>query len=339
MSNIFDLTLKELEELLVTNGFKSFNATQVFEGIYKKRVNNFNDITNISKDLKKFLNDNYKIEYMKILECLKSEDTNKYLLETNDGSVEAVLMKHDYGNSLCISTQFGCNMGCAFCESGKLKKLRDLTAGEIVNQVITIENDIMTRISNIVVMGIGEPFDNYDNLVKALDILTCPKGIDLGSRKITVSTCGIVPKIREFADLGTQVNLAISLHAPNDKIRNELMPINKAYKISEVMNAVDYYIKKTNRRVTIEYILLEGINDSEECANELCNLINGKLMYVNLIPYNSTSSDFKRASKDKINKFYDTLIKNKVQATVRREMGKGIKGACGQLKASYEKNE
>lgn len=336
-NNIFDLTLEKLEEVLVNNGFKKFNATQVFEGIYKRKVDNFDDINNISKNLKSFLNENYEIKFLSVLERLESKDTNKYLLETNDISIECVLMKQYYGNSLCISTQVGCNMGCAFCESGKLKRVKNLTPGEIVLQVLTIEKYENIRIDNVVIMGIGEPFDNYDNLIDALNILVCPKGIDLGSRKITVSTCGLVPKIREFADLHIQVNLAISLHAPSDKIRNKLMPISKVYNMSELMKAVDYYISKTNRRVTMEYIMLEGINDSEECAKLLSKLLKGKLVYVNLIPYNSTSSsEFKRASKNKIEKFYDILKKNGINVVTRKEMGKDIKGACGQLKASYE---
>ena len=247
-------------------------------------------------------------------------------------------MKHNYGNSICISTQIGCNMACAFCESGKLKKVRNLSTSEIILEVLTIEKLENIKVDNIVVMGIGEPFDNFDNLVKSIKILNCPKGIDLGSRRITVSTCGIVPKIKEFADLDTQVNLAISLHAPNQTIRESLMPISKAYKMDELMSAVDYYISKTNRKVTMEYILLEGINDSIENAKELSNLLKGKLVYVNLIPYNSTSSNFKRSSKEKINAFYDELVKNKINVQMRREMGKGIKGACGQLKASHESN-
>lgn len=338
-NSIFDFTLEELENILVSNGFKKYNATQVFEGVYKRKVSNFEDISNISKNLKSFLSDNYELKYLKILECLKSEDTNKYLLEIKDSSIECVLMKQYYGNSLCISTQVGCNMGCAFCESGKLKRVRNLTPGEITLQILTIEKCENIRIDNVVIMGIGEPFDNYENLIKALDILTCPKGIDLGSRKITVSTCGVVPKIREFADLQKQVNLAISLHAPNDDIRNRLMPISKVYKMEELMSAVDYYISKTNRRVTMEYIMLDGINDSDECAVLLSKLLKGKLVYVNLIPYNNTTeSEFRRASKKRIESFYDILKKNGINVVTRKEMGKGIKGACGQLKANYEKD-
>ena len=325
--SIYDFTLDELENYLVDNGFKKYNATQIFEGIYKKRVSSFDEITNISKELKAFLNNNFEIKYLKVLDELKSEDTNKYLLEVKDSSIEVVLMKHDYGN-----------MACAFCESGKLKRVRNLTTAEIILEVLTIEKLENIKVDNIVVMGIGEPFDNFTNLVKAIKILNCPKGIDLGSRRITVSTCGIVPRIKEFADLDTQVNLAISLHAPNQRIRETLMPISKAYKMNELMDAVDYYISKTNRKVTMEYILLEGINDSIEDAKELASLLKGKLVYVNLIPYNSTSSNFKRSSKERINAFYDELVKNKINVQMRREMGKGIKGACGQLKASHESN-
>lgn len=336
MNSIFNLTLKELEDILVSNGFKKFNATQVFEGIYKKKVNSFNEINNISKSLKEYLINNYVINDLKVIDVLRSDDTDKYLLEVENGSVECVLMRHDYATSICISTQIGCNMGCAFCESGRLKKIRNLSVSEIVLQVISIQKLENVRIQNVVIMGIGEPFDNFDNLVKALNILTCPKGFDLGSRKITVSTCGIVPKIKEFADLDGQVNLAVSLHAPSDDLRNKVMPINKAYPLRELMDVLDYYIAKTNRRVTIEYILLDEINDSEECAMKLSKLLKGKLMYVNLIPYNSTShTEFSRTSKKKQDKFYDVLYKNNIQVGIRHEMGKNIKGACGQLRASY----
>lgn len=335
--SIFDLTLSELETFLTNSGFKKFNATQVYEGIYKKRVTSFDNISNISNSLKEFLKENFNLKYLNIVDKLTSEDTNKYLLEIKDSFVECVLMKHDYGNSLCISTEVGCNMACAFCESGKLKKVRGLSVSEIVLQLLTIEREENIRITNVVYMGIGEPFDNYDNVMKSVDILTSNKGIDLGSRKITISTCGLVPKIKEFSLEKGQVNLAISLHASNDELRNKLMPINKVYPISELIKGIDYYIEKTNRKVTIEYILLDGINDSIENALELVKLFKGKLVYINLIPYNSTSSEFRRSSSDNINKFFDVLVKNGLNVQKRREMGKNIKGACGQLRASYEK--
>ena len=337
MRNIYDLTLQELEEYFIQIGEKPFRATQVYEGLYKKRLNSFDEMTNISKELREKLTNDFSLFKIKLLIKQTGKDVNKYLFELEDGNkIESVLMFHDYGTSICVSSQVGCNMTCAFCESGKLKKVRNLSTSEIILEVLTIEKLENIKVDNIVVMGIGEPFDNFDNLVNAIKILNCPKGIDLGSRRITVSTCGIVPKIKEFAELDTQVNLAISLHAPNQAIREMLMPISKAYKMDELMSAVDYYISKTNRKVTMEYILLEGINDSIENAKELSNLLKGKLVYVNLIPYNSTSSNFKRSSKEKINAFYDELVKNKINVQMRREMGKGIKGACGQLKASHE---
>ena len=225
MNSIFNLTLEELISVLESNGFKKYNATQVFEGIYKKQVNSFSEINNISKELKIYLEENFKIDKLEVLEKLESSDTIKYLLLIDNASIECVLMKHNYGNSLCISTQVGCNMGCAFCESGTLKKIRNLSVSEIVLQVITIEKINNIKLDNIVIMGIGEPFYNYDNLIKAIDIFTTNKCMNIGSRRITVSTCGLVPKIKSFALLKTQVNLAISLHASNDKIRNKLIPL------------------------------------------------------------------------------------------------------------------
>lgn len=334
-NSIYSYTLEELESILVSNGFKKFNATQVFEWIYKKHLDSFDEMSNISKELIKFLNDNYVVNSFKVKTYTESDDTKKYLLELSDGNlIECVLMRHDYGNSLCVSTQVGCNMSCAFCESGRLKKVRNLETCEIVNQVMTVTKDINKPLDNIVVMGIGEPFDNYDNLMKFINILNTPKGLNMGTRKITVSTSGIVPKIREFSKENGQVNLAISLHAPNDTIRNFLMPISKKYHMDELIDAIDEYIKNTNRRVTIEYILIDGINDMDRCAYELASLLKGKLVYVNLIPYNETSNfTFKRSKKFQIDKFYDILKRENINVTVRREMGKGIKGACGQLRA------
>lgn len=339
MKSIFDLTLNELEDILEKEGFKKYNATQVFEGIYKRKVSSFEDISNISKSLKEYLEKNFEIKYLKVIDILKSETANKYLLEVNDSTVEVVLMHQSYGESICISSQIGCNMACKFCQSGKLKMKRNLSVSEMVLEVLTIEKIENIRVNNIVVMGIGEPFNNYENLVKALNIFTCNKGMDKGSRRITVSTCGIVPKIYEFADLDLDINLAISLHASNQKLREELMPIAKAYKLDELIKAIDYYIKKTNRRVTLEYILLNNINDSLDNAKELVNLFKGKLVYINIIPYNETDSEFRRSSKDKISKFFDYLTKNGINVQKRREMGSNIKGACGQLKASYERGE
>ncbi|MDO4975462.1 MAG: 23S rRNA (adenine(2503)-C(2))-methyltransferase RlmN, partial [Alphaproteobacteria bacterium] len=251
--------------------------------------------------------------------------------------VEAVLMIHDYGNSLCVSTQVGCNMGCAFCESGRRKNLRNLESYEMVSQILLVEADLNIRISHIVLMGIGEPFDNYDNVMRFIKIINCNKGIDIGARHITVSTCGIVPKIKDFADENTQVNLAISLHAPNDELRSKLMKINKVYNLKQVLDAVKYYIDKTNRRVTFEYIMLKGINDGFKEALELAKLLKDLNAYVNLIPYNETSHiEFKKTNEEGILKFYDILKKNNINVTIRREFGSEVDAACGQLRSNYE---
>lgn len=334
--NIYDFTLEELESFLVDNGFKKFNATQIIEWMYEKNVYSFDKMTNLSKKLINFLNENVVIELPEVLVVEKSTLANKYLLKLNDDNkIECVLMKHDYGYSLCVSSQVGCNMGCSFCESGRLKKVRDLSLCELVGQVICVSDYENIRIDSIVVMGIGEPFDNFSNIKRFISVVINPKMINIGQRHLTISTCGLVPKIYEFADLETGVNLAISLHAPNNKIRDKIMKVNHAFKIEKVMEALDYYISKTNRRVTIEYIMLDGINDSEECAEELSNLINGKLMYVNLIPYNETTHfELKRSNDFKIKRFYDILKKNNINVTIRKEMGGNLSAACGQLRAN-----
>ena len=337
--NIYDFTLEELESFLIENGFKKYNATQIIEWIYEKNVKDFNKMTNLSKKLISFLNENFLFEELKVIKKEEGKLVSKYLLELKDNNkIECVLMNHDYGYSLCISSQVGCNMGCAFCESGRLKKVRDLDLSELVGQINAVALYSHKNISSVVVMGIGEPFDNFENIKRFISVATNNKMIGIGRRHITISTCGLVPKIYEFADLDNGVNLAISLHAPNNEIRNKIMKINKAYKIEDVMKALDYYISKTNRRVTIEYIMLSGINDSDECAYELVNLIKGKLMYVNLIPYNETSHfELKRSNDFKIKSFYDILKMNNINVTIRREFGTTVSAACGQLRASVER--
>jgi 23S rRNA (adenine2503-C2)-methyltransferase len=246
-------------------------------------------------------------------------------------------MMHDYGKSLCVSTQVGCNMGCTFCESGRRKKVRNLNVFEMVCQLLKIEEDLGIRISHVVLMGIGEPFDNYQNVIDFIDILNTGKGIDLGARHITVSTSGIVPKIKEFMELEKQVNLAVSLHAPNDELRSKIMPINQAYPLETLIPTLKEYIKKTNRRLTFEYILLRDVNDSKNCAKELANLIRGMNAYVNLIPYNETSHiEYKKSSDKNITNFYETLKKEGICVTIRREFGSEVEAACGQLRSKYE---
>ena len=334
--NFYDFTQEELENYLIENGFKKYNATQIIEWVYEKKITDFNLMTNLSKKLISFCNENIKFEELNVVKVEKSNLANKYLLELSDhNKIECVLMNHDYGYSLCVSSQVGCNMGCSFCESGRLKKVRDLRLSELVSQVLCVSKYENVRIDSIVVMGLGEPFDNFENIKRFIKVVTNNKMINIWQRHLTISTCGLVPKIYEFADLETGVNLAVSLHAPNNEIRDKIMKVNHAYKIEKVMEALDYYIKKTNRRVTIEYIMLEGINDSDKCAYELASLVKGKLMYVNLIPYNETSNfTMKRSNDFKIKSFYDILKSNNVNVTIRKEMGGNLSAACGQLRAN-----
>ena len=338
MNNIYDYRLEDLKEYFKNINEKEFKATQVYEWLYKKRVKSFDEMTNIKKEVIERLKQDFSIEPLKILKKQIDTDVCKYLFELSDNNkIEAVLMKHDYGNSLCVSTQVGCNMSCAFCESGRLKKVRNLKSYEMVLQILEVEEDLNIRISHIVLMGIGEPFDNYENVMKFIDIINEPKGIDLGARHITVSTSGLVPKINEFANNPKQVNLAISLHAPNNEIRNKIMPINKAYPIEKLIESVKEYIKKTNRRVTFEYIMLKDINDKVENAIELSKILKGINCYVNLIPYNETSHiEYKKSEKEQILKFYDTLKKNNINVTIRKEFGSNVSAACGQLRAKVE---
>ena len=338
MNNIYNLTLNDLEEYFLSIGEKKFKGQQVFDWLYRKKVSSFDEMTNLKKELIDVLKSNFTFKTVSITKVERDVDVNKYLFKLSDNEkVEAVLMDHLYGNSLCISTQVGCNMGCKFCESGRLKKVRNLETHEMIEQILLVEEECGKRISHIVIMGIGEPFDNYDNLIKFIEIVNNPKGLELGSRHITVSTCGIVPKIKEFTMLPYQVNLAISLHAPNDEIRNSIMPINKAYPLDVLISTLKDYIAKTNRRVTFEYILLDGINDTKECALELCNLVRGMNCYINLIPYNETNNiSYKRSKKETISAFYDILKKNRINVTVRREYGSNISAACGQLRSKKE---
>lgn len=338
MKNIYQMTKEQLEQFFIDHGYKAFKAKQVYDWLYKKRVQNFEQMHNLSKEVIKLLQDNFVMDKLEILQEKSDVDVSKFLFGLKDNNkIEAVLMRHDYGNSLCLSTQVGCNMGCRFCESGRLKKVRNLDVHEMVLPILMIEEKLNIHISRIVLMGIGEPFDNYDNVISFIEIINNPFGLALGSRHITVSTCGLVPKIKEFSKYDKQVNLAISLHAPNNKIRNQIMNINKAYNIEEVMSAVKDYIKLTNRRVTFEYILLKGVNDTTKCALELASLLKGINCYVNLIPYNETSHiEFKKSSQDSILNFYDVLKKNNINVTIRREFGSKVSAACGQLRANYE---
>ena len=336
MRNIYDFTLKELEDYFVSIGDKKFRAVQIYDFLYKKRIVDVDKMSNISKDVRSHLIDNFSFDKIKLVVKQEDKDVKKYLFELLDGQrIETVLMYHDYGISVCVSSQVGCNMGCKFCESGRLKKVRNLKAYEIVQQILMIEEDIKTRITHVVVMGIGEPFDNYDNLMRFIKIINEGKGIAIGSRHITVSTCGIVPGILKFMNEDGQVNLAISLHAPNDDIRKRIMPIANAYDMDSLFEALKLYIEKTNRRITIEYIMLDGINDKDEHAIELVSRLKGINCYVNLIPYNETENiGYKRTKMAQIMKFYDILKKKNINVTIRKEFGSKVDAACGQLRAN-----
>ncbi len=336
--SIYDLTIDELTEYFLKIGEKKYYATELFSWLYNKRITSFSDATNIKKETREKLSKDFTISNIEIVTVEKAKDVRKYLFKLRDGEhIEAVLMNHDYGNSLCISSQVGCNMGCKFCESGRRKKVRNLATGEMVEQILKVENESDLRISHVVIMGIGEPFDNYDNICNFIRIINHPKGLNIGARHITVSTCGLVPKILEFSEFPYQVNLAISLHAPNDKLRGEIMPIAKAYPLKDLINAIKIYLEKTNRRVTFEYIMLARVNDSVDNALELVHLLKGINCYVNLIPYNETEAlQYKRSNPLTIAKFYDILKKNNITVTIRREFGGTISAACGQLRSKKE---
>ena len=338
MQSIYNLTMEEMEQYFLDHHSKKFHALQLFLWLYDKRVVSFEDMSNIKKEMIDVLKRDFSIEPLKIIDVQEDKDVCKYLFELYDGEhIEAVMMRHDYGNSICVSSQVGCNMGCKFCESGRRKRVRNLETYEMVLQIIQIEKLLGERISHVVVMGIGEPFDNYENLLQFFKIINHPKGLAIGARHITVSTCGVIPKILEFSDFPLQVNLAISLHAPNNEIRNKIMPINKVYPIEQLMEALKIYYVKTNRRITFEYILLKDINDSDQCAEELSQLVKGMNCYINLIPYNETNNlDFHRTNTVQIMSFYDILKRNNVNVTIRREFGGNISAACGQLRSKKE---
>ncbi|MEG0364428.1 MAG: 23S rRNA (adenine(2503)-C(2))-methyltransferase RlmN [Erysipelotrichales bacterium] len=339
MKSIYGLDLKDLEEYFISIGEKKFRAKQLFDWLFVKRINDFDKITNISNDVLSVINKDYTFDLLTIKDKQVSNDgTIKYLFELEDGNlVESVLMRYSYGNSVCVSSQVGCNMGCQFCASGQLKKKRDLSAGEMVLQILTIQNDLdqdEDRISHVVVMGIGEPFDNYDNVMKFVRIINNPFGLAIGARHITISTCGLIDGINKYANEDLQINLAISLHSAIDKKRSSLMPVNKSNDLTSLKRAIKDYIKKTNRRVTFEYIMLKGVNTSKEDAEALIKFVRGINAYVNLIPYNDVSNlEFESISRDECFPFYQILKEANVNVTIRREFGSDIDAACGQLRS------
>lgn len=336
--NVYGMTLEALEKYFESINEKKFKAKQLYKWLYEKKINSYNEITDIKKEVIIKVKEDLSLNKLELVTVERDKDTNKYLFKLEDNEyIEAVLMRHDYGRSICISSEVGCNMGCKFCESGRRKKVRGLKVYEMVTQILLVEEDINEKITHVVVMGIGEPFDNYENVTDFIRIINSPFGLKIGSRHITISTCGIIPKIYEFMNFPYQVNLAISLHAPTNEIRDKIMPINKVYQIEALIDSIKKYIEKTNRRVTFEYIMLDSINDSELDAQSLAHLLKGINCYVNLIPYNETENiSFKRSEMFKIMKFYDILKKNKIEVTIRREFGSKISAACGQLRSKKE---
>ncbi len=348
--SIYSLTRDELIAWAIEHGEKKFRASQIWDWLYKKRVQSFDEMTNISKDFIALLNENFVVNPLKQRIVQESADgTVKYLFELPDGMlIETVLMRQYYGLSVCVTTQVGCNIGCTFCASGLIKKQRDLNNGEITAQIMLVqkyfdERGQGERVSHIVVMGIGEPFDNYTNVLKFLRTVNDDNGLAIGARHITVSTSGLAHKIRELANEGVQVNLAVSLHAPNNELRSSIMRINRSFPLEKLFAAIEYYIETTNRRVTFEYIMLNGVNDTPENAQELADLTKKirKLSYVNLIPYNPVSEhdQYSRSPKERVEAFYDVLKKNGVNCVVRQEHGTDIDAACGQLRSNTMKRD
>ena len=337
--SIFSLDIKDWQDCLVEHKQPKFRAAQIFDWLYKKRVSSIEEMSNLPKDLKASLSENF--DFTTLSERKKqvaSDGTTKFLFELADGNlIETVLMRHNYGCSVCVTTQVGCRIGCKFCASTLSGLKRNLEAGEIVAQVLRVQqhlDEIGERVSHIVVMGIGEPFENYDNLTQFIHIINNDKGLNIGARHITVSTSGIVPKIYDFANHHPQVSFAISLHAPNDELRTQLMPINRAYPLVKLLEAAKFYVEKTNRRITFEYGLIKNVNDTVECANQLADVLRGINCHVNLIPVNYVPErGFDRTPIEHIEQFEKTLKKRGINATVRRELGSDIDAACGQLRA------
>jgi len=345
MINLYGQEITKLEKLLMDRGQKKYRATQLYTWIYEKKAKSFDEMSDVSKVFREELNRDFCLTLPTIYKKQVSTDgTIKLLLELEDGSkIETALMPYNYGNAVCVTSQVGCNMGCAFCASGLLKKKRNLEVHEIVGQVLVMNfllEEKGQHVSHIVVMGTGEPFDNYDNVMDFIRIVNHPKALAIGARHISVSTCGLVPGIMKYAHEGLQTNLAISLHAPNDEIRHKLMPVSRAYPMDKLMEAVKYYESTAGRRVTFEYIMLAGINDTIECAKELVNLVKGTLAYINLIPYNPVDEhDFKRSNDKNVHKFFSYLMQHGVNTTVRKEFGNDIDAACGQLRAKEMKKD
>lgn len=337
--DIKSLDYKELEESIREIGEKAFRAKQIYEWLHVKLVNEFDEMTNLSKSLREQLKEQYEIIHAEVVakRTSKTDETSKFLFKLHDNRViESVLMKYKHGNSVCVSSQVGCRMGCRFCASTIGGLERNLTVSEMLDQIYQIQRITGERVSNVVVMGSGEPFDNYDTVLKFVRMLSDEHGLNISQRNITVSTCGLVDRIRQLAEEQLQITLAISLHAPNDSVRRELMPIANRYSIREIIDACNYYYEKTSRRITFEYSLVKDVNDSREYALELVKVVRGLNCHVNLIPVNPIKErNYTHSDVSFIQNFKNILEKNRINVTIRREMGADIDAACGQLRKSY----
>ncbi len=336
LKDIKSLTLNELTNEMNALGLPAYRAEQIFKWLHEKAVQSFDEMLNIPKNIRKSLTELYYISVATIekkqISCY--DGTIKYLFRLYDGEfIESVLMDYHHGYTICISTQVGCKMGCTFCATGKSGFSRNLTPSEMLAQIQSAQKDNNIRISNIVLMGMGEPLDNFDNVIKFLSLVSFDKGINIGMRHITLSTCGVVPKMYELAKLKLQITLSVSLHAPNDEIRSRTMPINNKYNVNELIKACRDYVKVTNRRITFEYAMIDGVNDSDECAEELAHLVKGMLCHINLIPVNSVNGTaYQKSKKKRLVEFSNILEKNGVTATIRRTLGSDIDASCGQLR-------
>ena len=342
MTDICSMTLPELTDYLTAAGFEKFRAKQTLDWI-KRGVRGFDEMKNLPSRLRDFLGSDAYIATAEIVRAQRSriDDTVKFLYKLHDGEyVEGVLMNYHHGRSVCISTQVGCKMGCTFCATGKSGFSRSLTASEMIAQIRSAQDDCGERISNVVLMGMGEPFDNYDNVIRFLRLVSSEDSLNIGMRHITISTCGIVPRMYDFADLQLQCGLSVSLHAPDDESRSRTMPVNRKYPVAQVMEASRYYVEKTNRRITFEYALIDGENDSNGAALALANLLRGLLCHVNLIPVNSvTGAGYKKSTIKRQQAFVEILSAHGINATVRRTLGSDIDASCGQLKRNFTKGD
>lgn len=337
--DIKSLNYDELADYIVSIGEKKFRAAQLYSWMHEKLACSYDEMTNISDKLKKVLKENTLYTCLEPVRVQESQidGTKKYLFRLYDGNlIESVFMRYHHGNSVCISSQVGCKMGCRFCASTLNGCVRNLEPSEMLDQIYRIQSLTGERVSNIVIMGSGEPMDNYDNVVKFLGLINSDKGLNISQRNITVSTCGLVPRIKQLAELKLQITLAISLHAPNDELRKTMMPIAYTYSIEQIMDACRYYLLQTARRISFEYSLVKGVNDSPECARQLIKLVHGMNCHINLIPVNPIKErDYEQSEKNSIHNFKEILEKAGVNVTIRREMGRDIDGACGQLRQNH----